>query len=313
MCERVGALICLLAVVGGARATDIDIYFNSYDIIRDWEPQAPEIPFTQPGIKRVYIWANIDMYDSTRFNGMGLDFVEVGDVTVVDGVLYNPNMGAETGSKGQTWEDYKKFRWQNGALGGSEPDNPIGIQPTGSLDAYAVSGTWLLQLGYTPAYGDYAADPGDTLAWSEYDEGASTWVGSYLLGHVDVETAGDGDIYFAVSAAKITAQGGDEGDMVYFGLNPPVPQRVVGAGGPGTGRIPDVTFVPGPDRGDLDCDGYANNSDVDPFVLAITSAELYAMTYPDCDIMSGDCNYDGATNNGDIDAFVQLLTASPSE
>ncbi len=60
--------------------------------------------------------------------------------------------------------------------------------------------------------------------------------------------------------------------------------------------------------GDLNCDGWVNNGDVDAFVFALSYPEQYADEYPNCDIMNGDINADGWTNNGDIDAFVALLT-----
>ncbi len=59
--------------------------------------------------------------------------------------------------------------------------------------------------------------------------------------------------------------------------------------------------------GDLNCDGWVNNGDVDAFVFALSYPEQYADEYPDCDITLADINADGWTNNGDIDAFIALL------
>ncbi len=59
--------------------------------------------------------------------------------------------------------------------------------------------------------------------------------------------------------------------------------------------------------GDLNCDGWVNNGDIDPFILAVTFPEHYDTAYPDCNIMLGDVNGDGWVNNGDIDAFTTLL------
>ncbi len=59
--------------------------------------------------------------------------------------------------------------------------------------------------------------------------------------------------------------------------------------------------------GDLNCDGWVNNGDIDAFVLALSFPEQYPSEYPDCDIMNGDISGDGWVNNGDIDAFVALL------
>ncbi len=66
--------------------------------------------------------------------------------------------------------------------------------------------------------------------------------------------------------------------------------------------------------GDLNCDGLVNVFDIDPFVLALTSAfdELpfagYLAAYPGCDPLLADTNSDGLVNVFDIDPFVQLLT-----
>ncbi len=59
--------------------------------------------------------------------------------------------------------------------------------------------------------------------------------------------------------------------------------------------------------GDLNCDGWVNNGDIDAFVFALSYPDEYPDEYPGCDIMLGDINGDGWTNNGDIDAFVTLL------
>ena len=59
--------------------------------------------------------------------------------------------------------------------------------------------------------------------------------------------------------------------------------------------------------GDLNCDGWINNGDIDAFVYALSYPDQYPDVYPDCDIMRGDINADGWVNNGDIDAFVALL------
>ncbi len=61
--------------------------------------------------------------------------------------------------------------------------------------------------------------------------------------------------------------------------------------------------------GDLNCDGFVNNGDIDPFVLALTNASGYLLSYPDCIIYNADCNFDGFVNNADIDPFVMLLSA----
>lgn len=66
-------------------------------------------------------------------------------------------------------------------------------------------------------------------------------------------------------------------------------------------------FLPG----DMNCDGFVNNFDIDPFVLTLTSPESYAQQYPDCSAHFADTNGDGQVNNFDIDAFVGILTGQP--
>ena len=69
-----------------------------------------------------------------------------------------------------------------------------------------------------------------------------------------------------------------------------------------------ITEIPVYELGDLDCDGFINVFDIDPFVLALTSPEAYASAFPDCDRMLADINGDGLVNAFDIDPFVLLLT-----
>ena len=66
--------------------------------------------------------------------------------------------------------------------------------------------------------------------------------------------------------------------------------------------------------GDLNCDGTVNLFDIDPFVLALTSAsnatpfDDYYAAWPTCDAMLADINADSSVNLFDIDPFVALLT-----
>ncbi len=60
--------------------------------------------------------------------------------------------------------------------------------------------------------------------------------------------------------------------------------------------------------GDVNCDGFVDFFDLDPFVLAITDPAGYEAAYPDCDIMLADCNEDGVVDFFDIDSFIGLVT-----
>jgi hypothetical protein len=72
----------------------------------------------------------------------------------------------------------------------------------------------------------------------------------------------------------------------------------------------DLSCEEGPqyDVGDLNCDGFVNGYDIDPFVLALTDPTAYGEAYSSCDYMLADVNGDGSVNGYDIDPFVVLLT-----
>ncbi|QOJ15439.1 MAG: agmatine deiminase family protein [Planctomycetia bacterium] len=59
--------------------------------------------------------------------------------------------------------------------------------------------------------------------------------------------------------------------------------------------------------GDMNCDGFTNNFDIDAFVLALLDPAGYAAAYPGCNPAAGDLNGDGLLNNFDIDPFVQCI------
>lgn len=61
--------------------------------------------------------------------------------------------------------------------------------------------------------------------------------------------------------------------------------------------------------GDMNCDGVLNNSDVEPFQLAMQGREPYEQQYPNCIWLLGDFNADGTVNNFDLDPFVIALTS----
>lgn len=58
---------------------------------------------------------------------------------------------------------------------------------------------------------------------------------------------------------------------------------------------------------DMNCDGFVNNFDIDPFVLALSNAEAYGAAFPDCDVLNADIDGNGLVNNFDIDPFVQCV------
>ena len=62
--------------------------------------------------------------------------------------------------------------------------------------------------------------------------------------------------------------------------------------------------------GDMNCDGFVNNFDIDPFVLAILDPGTYAAAFPSCPTLNGDINGDQRVNNFDIDPFVECILNS---
>ncbi|MGE3180189.1 MAG: hypothetical protein AB7N71_01045 [Phycisphaerae bacterium] len=62
--------------------------------------------------------------------------------------------------------------------------------------------------------------------------------------------------------------------------------------------------------GDLNCDGSISVADIGPFVLVLTSPDMYSVQFPDCDPDRADLNNDGTVSVGDIGAFVALLTGA---
>ena len=76
----------------------------------------------------------------------------------------------------------------------------------------------------------------------------------------------------------------------------------------------DSGATPGYYIGDLNCDGAVDLFDIDPFVIALTSASQtppfadYGAAFPDCNPLLADINSDGTVDLFDIDPFVVLLT-----
>jgi hypothetical protein len=60
--------------------------------------------------------------------------------------------------------------------------------------------------------------------------------------------------------------------------------------------------------GDLDCNGWIDFDDINPFVLALSDPVGYGATYPFCHVQNGDCNQDGQVDFDDINVFVALLS-----
>lgn len=59
--------------------------------------------------------------------------------------------------------------------------------------------------------------------------------------------------------------------------------------------------------GDMNCDGYINNYDIDPFVTAILDPVQYGLLWPDCDVQFADLDGDGAVTHFDLPLFIELI------
>ncbi|MBK8915467.1 MAG: hypothetical protein IPM64_12885 [Phycisphaerales bacterium] len=69
------------------------------------------------------------------------------------------------------------------------------------------------------------------------------------------------------------------------------------------GGVPPTPSQPG----DLNCDGYVDNHDIDSFVMAVVEPELYADRFPDCNRALADLDGDGAVTYFDVQHFIGLL------
>ena len=70
------------------------------------------------------------------------------------------------------------------------------------------------------------------------------------------------------------------------------------------------TFAVGPAicRGDANCDGRVDFSDINPFVLALSDFNGWRTQFPNCPVENPDVNGDGLVDFADINPFVALLS-----
>ncbi len=121
-----------------------------------------------------------------------------------------------------------------------------------------------------------------------------------------VDAAG-GDLHLSAGSPCI-----DAGDPDYASaphdLDLDGNKRVWDGNADGTARIDMGSYEYGSFRyGDMNCDGFINGFDIDPFVLALTYESLYHQKFPNCDRALADCNGDGYVDAFDIDAFVKCI------
>lgn len=63
--------------------------------------------------------------------------------------------------------------------------------------------------------------------------------------------------------------------------------------------------------GDLNCDGYLDNFDIDPYLTAYYYPPLYEERFPGCDRMRADLTGDGYINQSDLDTFMRIILERP--
>lgn len=65
--------------------------------------------------------------------------------------------------------------------------------------------------------------------------------------------------------------------------------------------------MPDVPTGDLNCDGVTDESDIQPFVLALINPASYCVVFPNCNRIIADFNGDGIVNGADIAGFLDCL------
>lgn len=63
--------------------------------------------------------------------------------------------------------------------------------------------------------------------------------------------------------------------------------------------------------GDLNCDGYLDNFDIDPYLTAFYDPVQYAERFPGCDRRRADLNGDGEIDEVDLDIFLRIILERP--
>jgi V8-like Glu-specific endopeptidase len=83
-------------------------------------------------------------------------------------------------------------------------------------------------------------------------------------------------------------------------------KRLCGSSGPLSGGAVGQAIAPHT-LGDLNCDGFVNSFDIDPFVMALINPLGYQQTFPGCNRWRADVDLDTIIGSFDIDPFVAQL------
>lgn len=80
-----------------------------------------------------------------------------------------------------------------------------------------------------------------------------------------------------------------------------------------TVRVPDIaSSVTAQCRGDVDCNGVVNSTDLNLFSTLLVNPAAYRVQYSHCPQLNADINNDGQINNFDIQPFQELIARSAS-
>ncbi len=239
-----------------------------------------------------WYWAGV------AWPGLALDLSNLNQVSFTADCkgIWDPNAGESAGIITLRLEDQygKRISWDSSAVDGSF--HTLG----GTLNTFS--------------------------AESGFDPNSPTYIATIIVFGYRTPTWGTGaTVYF--DNVSVSDAGGSVVSEGFETVVGPVPGFLTGMdafavqlsmadgmftwGGGGSLAVDNLTFgeVSQYELGDLNCDGFVNNGDIDPFVLAVSDPGAYATAYPDCDINLADINDDGFVNNGDIDPFVALLSS----
>jgi len=221
--------------------------------------------------------------DQTLSANFGLDVAIDDDGTFLTGAIGDDENGTNRGAayiyrrtNTTTWTLEQK-------LLASDPVNPASfgyrVDLEGDLAVVAARNDWN---GGSPGSGSVYAFTFDGIDWNEHakigatDNLAGNQFGSSVA--IDQDTM--------LVGCPFCNDGANDAGAAYF----------------------TPTVCP-PTRGDMNCDGDINLSDIEPLVLAMLNPDGYLTSYPDCPIANGDLNDDSFVRGDDIAVWLDVLFA----
>ncbi len=201
----------------------------------------------------------------------------------------NHQLASSTGGENYGWRCREGFESYNGCSGTSQMRDPIHAYAHGPecsiTGGYVYRGTAICDLQGAYFFADYCSG----AVWSlRYDPVNRV----HDLQSHDLSPASGPSIDRIVSFGE-----GHDGELYVCDHDGEI--FVI---------VPDGPSNPCTAVGDLDCDGSTGVADINPFVLALTDPEAYALAHPDCDRFAADCSKDGRITVSDVNCFVKLVT-----